>query len=152
MRIGEWFKPKPLQAQSQWEALYNQMNQILSGQMPAYYDTLAKNAQSAMQSSANTLMSKILSNFAVSGLSNTGASNAAMRDLNSMLARNLAQYLGGAQQQIFSQSLGMLPTAIQGGMQSEAFHRQLTAQNLQALMNAIGNIFGGITSVASMLL
>ena len=149
-RITDWSKPKPLKSEAQWQSLYEQMQQVLQGQMPAYYDTLAKNVQSAMQSQANTLLSKAMANLSVAGLQNSGISNAVVRDINAMISRDLGQYLGGIQQQIFNQALGMLPSTIQGGFQSEAFNRQLQAENIRALINAIAMILsGGMQALSS---
>jgi len=149
--ISDWLKPKPYKSEAQWQSLYEQMQQILQGQMPAYYETLAKNIQSAMQSQANTLLSKAMANLTAMGLQNSGVANAVARDVASNLSRSLAQYLGGVQQQIYGGALSMLPTTISGLQQGEIINRALQMQNIQGLINALAQIFGSILQVAPML-
>lgn len=145
--FSDYFNPKPLTTQEYWQALYNQMQGILQGQMPAYYDILAKNMQSAMQSSANSLLAKSMANLSMMGLQNSGIQNAVMRDLMASLSRGLAQYLGNTQQQIYGQALSMLPTTLSALQQGEMFQKQLQAQNIQALMKAISTALSSILSM-----
>ncbi len=145
--FSEYFNPRPLSTQGYWQALYNQMQGILQGQMPAYYDILAKNMQSAMQSSANTLLAKSLANLSVMGLQNSGIQNAVMRDIMSNLSRGLSQYLGNVQQQAYAQALSMIPTALSSLAQGEMFQKQMQAQNIQSFMNAIATTLSNILNV-----
>jgi hypothetical protein len=145
--FSEYFNPRPLTTQEYWQALYNQMQGILQGQMPAYYDILAKNMQSAMQSSANSLLAKSMANLSTMGLQNSGIQNAVMRDLMANLSRGFAQYLGNTQQQIYGQALSMLPTTLNALAQGEMFQKQLQAQNIQALMNAIATTLSSILNM-----
>jgi hypothetical protein len=140
-RFSEFFNPKPLTTQEYWQALYNQMQGILQGQMPAYYDILAKNMQSAMQSSANSLLAKSMANLSTMGLQNSGIQNAVMRDLMSNLSRGLSQYLGNTQQQIYGQAFSMLPTILSALAQGEMFQKQMQAQNIQSFLNALATVF-----------
>lgn len=146
--FSDYFNPRPLTTQEYWQALYNQMQGILQGKMPAYYDILAKNMQSAMQSSANSLLAKSMANLSTMGLQNSGIQNAVMRDLIANLSRGFSQYLGNTQQQIYGQALSMLPTTLGALSQGEIFQRQLQAQNIQALMNAIATALSSILNIA----
>ena len=127
-----------------WQNYFNLLNQVLQGEIPAGYETLAESIRKQTQAAGQNLLNRAMSKMAAQGILRGGLSKQVARDVSAMTASDTANALAQLRGSLFRSALSLLPSTISSERSYELAKRRLELGEEAAEQQSLANFWNAL--------